>query len=112
MPRPKDSKTTKYTWFLTGEGIYCYNSPEGLQTLTKLWEAVELSAFHDAELADATKKINDVLSRIEKSNRGNGRKLSLVAFQNRHLLVWAKYGVIGPSDDDASIKKALRLKSR
>lgn len=112
MAPPKKPKTTKYTWFLTSEGIYCHTSPAGLQTLTNLWEAAELSAFHDAELADATKKINDVFSRVERSNRDDRRKLSLIAFQNRHLLVWAQYGVTGPSDDDASIKKALRLKTR
>jgi hypothetical protein len=69
-----------------------------------------VTPFHDAELAQATKEINAVLSRLEKGNKDSGRKLSLIEFQNRHLLVWAEYGAVGPYDDEATIIEALGLK--
>ena len=80
--------------------------------MAKLWEAAELTEFHDAELARATKEINAIYSRLERNNRNRERKLSLIEFQNRHLLVWARYGVVGPEDDEETIKKALKLKGR
>jgi len=40
------------------------------------------------------------------------RKLSLIEFQNRHPLVWARYGIVGQEDDDKTIRKALKLKGR
>jgi hypothetical protein len=104
---------TKYTWTLTaGKRVVCFKSPEGGQTITSLLEVEELTAFHDAELAQATKEINAVLSKLEKSNKDSGRKLSLIEFQNRHLLVWATYDAVGPYDDEATIIKTLRLKAR
>jgi hypothetical protein len=80
--------------------------------LTGLWEAGELTAFHDSQMAKATKEINAILSRVEKSNRDPQRKLSWVQFKNRHFLVWATYGVVGPDDDEATIVKSLGLKVR
>lgn len=91
--------------------VCCFKDPAADQTLTKLWETVELTAFHDAELAQATKEINAILSEVEESNKDSKRKLSFIRFQNRQLLVWASYAV-GPHDDDESIIKALRLKVR
>jgi hypothetical protein len=84
----------------------------GAQTVMKLWEAEELTEFHDADLARATKAINAIVERIEKNNKDPKRALSLIQFQDRHLLVWAHYGAVTPYDDDETIIKALRLKTR
>ena len=104
-------KPPKYSWIESADGVVCYRNPSGFQTLTGLWEVGALTAFHDSEMAKATKEINAILSRVEQSNRDPKRNLSWVQFQNRHLLVWASYDVIGPDDDDATIIKALRLKT-
>jgi hypothetical protein len=92
--------------------IDCYKSSWDSQTVTHLWEAKELTSFHDAELSKATKKINGILTKIEKGNKDKKRKLSFIEFQNRLLIVWAGYGVVGPDDDDKTVMKALGLRSR
>jgi hypothetical protein len=84
----------------------------GGQTVMNLWEAEELSEFHDSDLAAATKEINAIVQRIEKNNKNPKRKLSLIEFQGRHLMVWAHYGTVTPYDDDDTIIKALKLKTR
>jgi hypothetical protein len=90
--------------------MLCYLDLRGDQTVTTLWEAIELTPFHDAELAEASRAINEILRTVERRNRDSGRKLSFIQFQNRHLLVWARYGVVGPSDDRDTIAKALKLR--
>jgi len=82
-----------YTWILSPEyGILCYPYSKPEQTLTNLWEADELTTFHDAELARATKEINRILSQVQRNSKNRERHLSLIEFQNRHFLVWASYG--------------------
>ncbi len=88
----------------------CYKDSRDYQTVCGLWEA-EPSAFHDQDLAQATKKINAILSGIEKSNRDKKRKLSFIKFENRLMLVWAGYGVVGPEDDFETIEKTLKLRA-
>jgi hypothetical protein len=102
----------KYSWIQSGNYVYCYKSSWGGQDVAKLWETAQLTEFHDAELADATKQINAILSKLEKGNRNSERKLSFIQHNNRYLLVWARYGVVGPDDEDAAIAKALKLKAR
>ena len=99
-----------YAWVFEGSKMCCRKSPDDTQTLTKFWEVEELSAFHDAELAQATRQINAILSKIEKSNKDPRRKLSFIQFRNQHFLVWAEYRV-GSQDDEETIRKMLRLKS-
>jgi hypothetical protein len=76
----------------------------------KLWEAAALSEFHDAELARATREINAIVEKIEAENKDRDRKLSLIEYQGRHLMVWATYGTVTPYDDDETIIKALKLR--
>ena len=102
-------KTYKWTW--KNKRMYCSASSEASQTLTNLWEVEELSSFHDAGLAIATKEINAILKKVEANNRDPKRKLSFIQFENRHLLVWARYGVTSSNDDDDSIIKAFKLKA-
>jgi hypothetical protein len=95
--------------------IFCYRSKPENQTICNLWSVSKLSDFHDAKLAEATKKINAIFDRLEKANkkakRDKERKLSFIEFQSRLLLIWAGYGVVGPDDDFKTIKKALSLRS-
>jgi hypothetical protein len=104
-----------YAWLCADQQcntIDCYKSSWDSQTVCKLWGATELTSFHDAKLADATKKINSIIGRIEKGNKSKGRKLSFIKFQNRLLLIWASYGVVGPYDDHKTVAKALKLSLR
>jgi hypothetical protein len=106
-----NSDGAKYTWILSPEyGVLCYLYDKPERTLTTLWEAAELSAFHDAELAKATKEINAILGALEKNNKKKDRKLSFIEFQNRHFLVWAGYGAVGPFDEERTIVEELKLK--
>jgi len=100
----------KYSWNLSSEGLNCFKYTASYQTVKKLWEAQEFTSFHDARLAEATAQINAILSRVDENNKDPERTLSFIQFQNRLLLCWAKYGAIGPSDDDGAIGKALKLR--
>ena len=99
-----------YAWAMSGNYVLCFKSVFGGQDVAKLWETTQLSEFHDVELARATKEINAILGKLEKSNGDPDRKLSLIRFRNRHLLVWARYGTVAEGDDDAEIIKALKLR--
>ena len=98
-----------YTWLLSPHGMLCYIDPESYQTVTKFWETTELSAFHDAQLAQATSEINGILGQLEKNNKEE-RKLSFIRFRNQLFLVWAEYGAIGQHDDEETVMKELKLK--
>jgi len=94
-----------------GKHVTCAKGPGG-QIVIKLWEAEELTEFHDADLANATKEINAIVESVEKNNKDPNRTLSLIEFQGRHLLVWAHYGAVTPYDDDDVVIKALKLKAK
>jgi hypothetical protein len=100
-----------YSWMKIGSDVYCFTSPQGWQTVTNRWEATELTPFHDAELAQATKDINSILMKVQKNNKDRSRTLSFVQYNSRHFLVWAKYDAVGPYDDHKKIEKELRLKT-
>jgi hypothetical protein len=93
-----------------GDTIDCFKSKADRQTVCKLWSVGTLSDFHDSELAEATKKINAIIARLEKENRDKTRKLSFIQHRNQLLLIWAEYGRVGPDDDFKLIKKTLRLR--
>jgi hypothetical protein len=102
-----------YTWICADQQcdtIDCYKSPDNRQTVCKLWSVAGISDFHDAQLANATKKINAIFDRLEKGNRDKSRYLSFVQHRNRLLLIWAGYGRVGPDDDSKTIRKALKLR--
>jgi len=101
-----------YSWSLGPHGLLCFRDPETFQTVHKLWETTELTEFHDAELRQATKEINGILSALEKGNKDSERKLSLIQFQNQHFLVWARYGAVTQFDEEKTIIKEFKLKVR
>src|SRR5579871_2230086 len=112
-PGPTKEPVTTFHWIcgdMQCKTIDCFRSPYSNQCVANLWEATEPTDFHDANLAKATKQINAILSEIEKRNRNPKRKLSIIQVENRHLLVWAAYGALGPDDKAKAVIKALRLK--
>ncbi len=100
-----------HQYVIHGQHVTCAKGRGG-QTVMKLWEAEELTEFHDADLARATKEINAIVDRIEKNNKDPNRTASFIEFQGRHLMVWANYGAVTPYDDDDTIIKALRLRTK
>jgi hypothetical protein len=83
-------------------------------TAAKLLEA-ELSTFHDANLAEATRKITEILDGIPPDP--HGRKLALMHTHFGSLLAWVEHRGMVPADqgirpdaNDATIAEALRLK--
>lgn len=109
-----NGKIDFYMWAcgdLDCKTIDCFKGTLTRQTICTLWEANELTGFHDAKLAQATTKINAIVSRVEKGNKDKKRKLSFIHFRNRLFLIWAVYGVVGPHDDDKTIMNALKLRS-
>jgi hypothetical protein len=111
MATPLPNSVVTRSWIMIDNQVRCYISPDSLQTLTNLWEATELTPFHDAELAQATKDINSILTKVQKKNKDRNRTLSFLEFNNRHFLVWAQYDAVGPHDDHKKIEKRLRLKT-
>jgi len=97
-------------WYRPPDTVICYEDPDPYQTIARLWEAAELTEFHDAALAQGTAEINTVLKRVERNNRDRDRKLSFIRVQNRLFLVWARYGSVGPENDETTVIKALKLK--
>lgn len=73
----------------------------------------QISTFHDATLAAATSKINDILSAIPADPKG--RQLSFLQTQMGTMLAWVRHDVDVPddavraTDDDATVTKALGL---
>ncbi len=109
-PKPKP-KPTGYSWIMDKDGVVCFSGGSG-QTVARLWEADSLSKFHDERLAEATKEINAILERVERSKPSDDHELSFVEFQDRHMLVWATYGAVSPYDEDDVIAEALGLTGR
>ena len=108
-PKPKP-KPPKYSWILSPQGLVCFADPLGGQTIGLLWEADTMSSFHDQTLASATKEINAILARCEASRASDDMVLSFIEFQDRLLLVWARYDVVSSYDEDEEIIKAFGLK--
>jgi hypothetical protein len=75
----------------------------------------ELSGFHDANLAEATRRIIEILEGIPP--HPEGRRLSLLHTNFGSLLAWVDHRATVPAGqgiradaDDATIAEALRLK--
>ena len=112
-PGSKDPDIQTYNWVCADRDcdmMLCYKSPKSFQTVCILWEA-GLSDFHDKELAEATKKINTIIKRLDKSNKDKQRKLSFIKYDDQLMLIWALYGAVGPDDHFKAIKKALKLRA-
>ena len=67
------------------------------------------SAFHDAEIQQATKEINAIIEEVERGNRDKARELRLVQIHDRHLLAWVYSDLVSSGTDQATVAKMLRL---
>lgn len=110
MPEPKDEKETQktYAWSFDNGKMNCCESTSNTCNVAKLWEGAA-SAFHDAEIQQATKEINAILAELDRSNRDKARELRLVQIHDRHLLAWVHSDLVSSGTDQAIVAKALRL---
>lgn len=100
----------KYSWSVKDGKMNCCESETSTCNLSKLWEVATVTAFHDAELEQATKEINAIIENIRGTNRDSSRDLHFVQIEDRHLLAWAHSDLVGPLNRDQTIRKMLRLK--
>lgn len=107
-----ETTETKYSWSSKDGRIYCCTSETSNCNVSKLWEVAQLTSFHDAELQEATKEINAILDGVRKGRREEKRELCLIQIKDRHFLVWSEEGLVGPHDDDKTVRKMLRLKAK
>lgn len=90
------------------------HTDDGSCWTARLVEAEE-SAFHDADLQQATAEITQILGKIKPKE---GRKLSFVHTAEGTLLAWVRHGVKFPDhavtfkDGHEKVKKALKLKEK
>lgn len=93
-------------------GLGC-QSDDGSCWTAMMCEA-EITDFHDAELYDATARIQDILN--EFSDRKDGKKLSFVHTEEGTMLAWVHHGVKFPphavsfKHGHKKVKDALKIK--
>lgn len=106
------TETKKYSWSSKDGRIYCCTSETSSCTVSKLWEVAQITPFHDAKLQKATKEINAILDGVRKGRRDEKHELCLIQIKDRHFLVWSEEGLVGPHDDDKTVRNMLRLKAK
>jgi hypothetical protein len=113
-PWPWPPPKPKFTWLMNpgpgGPEIDCVPSEEGGQIVLPLMETEASTEAHDEELQRCTREINALLERAAKENTDDDRVLSCIAFRNRLLLVWARYGAIGPDAPEDEVAKAVAIR--
>lgn len=110
MPEPKDEKEPEktYAWSYDKGKINCCESKQNTCNVAKLWDGAA-SAFHDAELKQATKEINAIMEQLERGNRDKSRELRFVQIHDRHLLAWVHSDLVSSGTDQSRVAKMLRL---
>jgi len=98
-----------WNWVIVGKTFHCFRDAVSRQLEASLHEPSEPTDFHDAELMEATIRINEILKRVTDNNKDPNRKLSFIVFQDQPLLVWAEYGAVSPYDEEERVARALRL---
>jgi hypothetical protein len=99
--------------FGVGEDANCAQGGNSCSVATLL--VAEQSRFHDENLIQATRQINEILEGLPKDSEG--RTLSFLHTRMGSLLAWVRHGatslppgVVTADDDDATLAKALHLK--
>jgi hypothetical protein len=87
MEQQQGGAGAQFTYVIDKKGHCKCAKGTGRQTVLPLCEASELTEFHDAQLAQATREINGIVDDIQRNNRDPEHTLSFIQFQNRHLLV-------------------------
>ncbi len=101
-----------YAWIhITGGPLVCYPSPINSQFLAPFAESTKRAEFHDDTLAQATREINAVITRITASNDDPTRVPSLILVPGGQLmLVWAvAEHPVSPHSDPATVRETLGL---
>ena len=109
MAKNDDKEKKKYKWTASGGKVNCCTSETSSCTVSKLWEPLQLTSHHDAQLQQATREINEILDGVKKRNRYPARELCFIQIRDRHFLVWSHHDLVGPDDDDETVRKMLRL---
>lgn len=107
----------KRSWWIDKKHIlHCYASSKNDCFSSALLDLPEIAGFYDPDLGYATQQINRILSALANRARP-GLKLSVIAVGGGPLLAWTQpskagpdEGTIGPDDDPATIRQALRVK--
>jgi hypothetical protein len=122
-PQDKDTGTTGDTsrnwgWITILGRLYvvCYPSPSaqchviGLNADGSygLVAPKETSTFHDETLAEATKEINSILTRIVRENSEPNRGLHFIQVPNGLLLAWG-VEVADKQDEDSAVEQILGI---
>lgn len=110
LPEPK----TVYDYLVDPKSpiAHCFVSTNDMCTVARLWEG-DQSDFHDRELQNATAEINKILDRVEGDNEDAAREMGFLTFQNRLMLAWTRHdALVGSSDDDRVVAKALKIVNR
>jgi hypothetical protein len=105
-----DKKTYAWSYDDKSKKINCCESTKSSCTVSKLWEVVSLTEFHDAEIQQATKEINGIVEELRRTNRDSSRELHLIQIEDRHLLAWVHSDLVGAHSGDAKVTRMLRLK--
>lgn len=107
-----DDKPTTYRWEKGSDNkVRCIPDEHSVTCIvTDLWQTVAPTAFRPRELMQVTAILQRILERVARSNSDLGRKLSIITYDYRPMLVWTACGSIGPDDELEIVRKELRLK--
>jgi hypothetical protein len=103
---------TTYRWEKSSDGhVKCIPDPLSATCIvTELWQTVAPTASRPRELMQVTAKLQKILDGVARNNSDLGRKLSIITYDYRPMLVWTTCGSVGPDDDVEVVRKELRLK--
>lgn len=107
-----DDTPTTYRWEKSSDNkVTCIADPLSASCLvTNLWQTLAPTAIQPRELMQVTAKLQGILDGVARSNSDLGRKLSIITYDYRPMLVWTTCGGVGPADDREVVQKELRLK--
>jgi hypothetical protein len=112
--KPPREDALPYSWIWSGEEpnkILCTPDPAGGQTVeASWWELEEPMPFHDETLVQASREINEILSRCQQYASPPEKTLSFILIDARPFLVWSDVRTVGPFDEPDAIAQAFRLR--
>ena len=88
--------------------IYCFESSESNQIAAKFIEASSSTPFHDSDLVQATKELNEIVDGLKRDNPN--RELAFLNFGDGLFLAWTTSNTVSSKDSESVIKQTLKLK--
>lgn len=108
--KPKPDAKTKLDWVMTSNGkVHCFKSETSNCFVSGLYTADQLTAFHDAQLAEVTKEINGLLERAARTRSDPTTELSLIAVGNGLMLAWTEPTETSPASPADEVVRALQI---